>query len=176
MTAPNIASQRILSSALAPVGVFVLAHAAVAAIVICLVRQHLDGGESSVAVAVLHLGALVGCVVGGVRLADLHNRSNEQLALAAGALLAYLLPLLGYALGSAAIVVPALLSVLGLYLSVRLTLRGGGLLLAWACIGGVLSGIWASIWLNAEIYAHALSYEFTVLGWQAADPVFHSAI
>ncbi|XIA64132.1 hypothetical protein ACFIOY_35240 [Bradyrhizobium sp. TZ2] len=166
-----------LSLALAPACLFVLAHAGVAAAFMLLVRQNLEGGHASVGTAMLHLGALLGCVMLGTTWADRYWPSARQLALAAGATIAYLLPLLGWAAGPSALVVSGGLSAGGLYLSVTKILRAGlGWIFFLSGLGGALSGAWVTVLLNAEVYAHVLSYEFTILGWQAADPVFHPAV
>jgi hypothetical protein len=166
-----------LSLALAPACLFVLTHASVAAIFMLSVRQNLEGGHVSIVIALLHLWALVGCVMLGTTWADRYRPSARQLALAIGATVAYLLPLLGFAAGPSSLVVSGVLSAVALYLLFTTVVRHGlGVVFVLSCLGGALSGAWATVLANAEVYAHVLSYEFTILGWQAADPVFHPAV
>lgn len=163
--------------AVATVGLFALCHAATVAAFLILLRRNIGGGILSAGAALLHLVALLGLIL--VLLEFARRRSagapNAAVAIALGGVCGFLLPLGGLFLGSLSLLASAAAAAAGVLLSAK-ALRGSWMPALPVIVFGVLSGLVLSIISNGEIYAHVLAPEFTLLGWQAADPVFHAAV
>lgn len=156
----------------ASVALFALCHALAVALCFVLIRRHLDG-VASAAVSLVHVAALAGSVLLALKVMD---RTRPELAIALGAFGGYLLPLPGLALGPWMLVASLPLAVAGTLLSLRAAFTHSPLAAVLLAAGGLLSGLILFPSLNGLHYAHLFAREFTVLGWQAGDPVFHAAI
>lgn len=166
-------------SAVATIGLFVVFHALTVAASIVLLRRNMGGGLASTGVAFLHLIALLGLILLLHRPAERIFGGNHAAAgaIALGSAIGFLLPLLGLFLGPLSLLAPAAAATAGLFMAAK-TLRRES---AWALLpipvaAGTISGLLQAIISNGNIYAHVFSLEFTLMGWQAPDPVFHPAI